>query len=98
MSLEIREALAPVIDWYHSDEHPDRNTVDIVSDVVSDLQEDRAALINAQRIAQDARNACLEGAPISAHNLALDILEALGVGMVRSPTAQTKKVPTNGNV
>jgi hypothetical protein len=49
MSIAIREALAPVIDWYQSDEVPGRNTVDIVRDVVADLQEDRrAALILAK--------------------------------------------------
>lgn len=55
MSLAIREALAPVIDWYQSDEHPGRNTVDIVRDVVSDLQEDRAASLLLTKIVLAAR-------------------------------------------
>lgn len=42
MSIAIREALEPVLDWYQSDEVPGRNTVDIVKDVVEDLQKDRA--------------------------------------------------------
>ena len=86
MSLKIREALEPVIDWYQSDEVPERNTLDIVQDVVSDLVEDRTALINAQRLAQNAKRLSEEGHPVSAHILATDILDALGVGAVRSST------------
>lgn len=89
MSLKIREALAPVMDWYQSDEHPGRNTVDIVQDVVSDLVDDRTALINAQKVAQHAQRLCKDGHPVSAFNLANDILDALGVGTVRSPTGNS---------
>ncbi len=86
MSIAIREALSPVLDWYQSDEVPGRNTVEIVTDVVSDLREDRAALLNVQRLAQDAKRLCEDGHPISAHNLAVQVLDAMGVGAVRSPT------------
>lgn len=55
MSLEIREALAPVIDWYQSDEVPGRNTVAIVRDMVSDLQEDRRAALILTKIVLAAR-------------------------------------------
>ena len=55
MSLEIREALDPVIDWYQSDEHPGRNTVDIVRDVVADLQGDRAASLLLAKIVMAVR-------------------------------------------
>ncbi len=89
MSLEIREALGPVVHWYQRDEIPGRNTVDIVRDVVSDLQEDRAACLNVQRLAQDAKRLCQEGHPVSAFNLATDILNALGVGPIRSPSPCT---------
>lgn len=91
MSLEIREALGPVIDWYQSDEIPGLNTVEIVRDVVSDLQEDRAACLKAQRLAQDAKRLCQEGHPVSAFNLATDILDALGVGAVQSPTSNESR-------
>lgn len=77
MSIAIREKLAPVLDWYQSDEHPGRNTVDIVADVVEDLQTDRAAVLAAQRVALDAKRQCEAGAPISAYNLANDIISAL---------------------
>lgn len=50
MSIAIREALAPVIDWYQSDEHPGRNTVDIVKDVVADLQDDRKAALKLKSV------------------------------------------------
>lgn len=56
MSIEIREALGPVIDWYQSDEHPRRNTVDIVRDVVSDLEADRKASLLLSRIVVAARS------------------------------------------
>lgn len=39
----IAEALAPVMHWYQSDEHPNRPVHEILADVVSDLQTDRAA-------------------------------------------------------
>lgn len=55
MSIGIREALAPVMDWYQSDEVPGRNTVDIVRDVVADLQEDRRASLVLQKIVLAAR-------------------------------------------
>lgn len=91
MSLKIREELDPVIGWYQSDEVPGRNTVDIVRDVVSDLVDDRAAIGNVQRLAQDAKRLCQEGHPVSAFNLATDILQALGVGAVRAPTSPEKE-------
>jgi len=77
VTLEIREALEPVIDWYQSDEHPGRRTVDIVQDVVSDLQLDRSHCLQVQRLAQDAKRMCEEGAPVSAHNLACEVLKIL---------------------
>jgi len=55
MSLEIREALAPVIDWYQSDEVPGRNTGAIVRDIVADLQDDRRAALILTRIVLAAR-------------------------------------------
>ena len=67
----IREALEPVLHWYQSDEHPDRSTAEIVRDIVADAQRDRAAIISVQRIAQRTRDA---------YSLALDVLDACGVG------------------
>jgi hypothetical protein len=40
---KVREALNPVLFWYQSDEAELRPTQDIVADVVSDLQMDRAS-------------------------------------------------------
>ena len=43
--LPIRDLLAvlePVIDWYQSDEHPKREPLDILRDIVADLQSDRS--------------------------------------------------------
>lgn len=47
----VREAIAPVLHWYQSDEHEDRSTVSIMEDMVSDLQRDRedALLVNLPR-------------------------------------------------
>jgi hypothetical protein len=39
---DLLAVLAPVLDWYQSDEHPDRPTLDILRDIVADLQTDRA--------------------------------------------------------
>lgn len=38
---EIGEAIAPVLDWFQSDEHPPRPTADILRDVVEELRNDR---------------------------------------------------------
>ena len=73
----IREKLEPVLHWYQSDEHDPRGTGEMVADIVSDLQEDRAACLNAQRIAQDAKRLCEEGHPVSAFNLSMDIRNAI---------------------
>lgn len=42
----VREALEPVWHWYQSDEHPERPLAEIVADVVADLQQDRAWVLN----------------------------------------------------
>ena len=39
---EMRVALAPIMDWYQSDEHEPRKLADIAADAVADLQSDRA--------------------------------------------------------
>jgi hypothetical protein len=41
----VRQAIAPVIDWYQPDEEHPRLTVDIVKDAVADLQSDREACL-----------------------------------------------------
>ena len=46
--IQIRDLLAvlePVLDWYQSDEHPERDPLDILRDIVADLQSDRADLL-----------------------------------------------------
>lgn len=55
MSVEIREALKPVIHWYQSDEVPGRNTEDIMTDVVSDLLSYREAAFLLSRIVLKVR-------------------------------------------
>jgi hypothetical protein len=47
----IRQAIAPVLDWYQSDEHEPRFTVEIVTDIVADLQSDRAELLQLRKAA-----------------------------------------------
>lgn len=42
LQAEIERAIEPVKDWYQSDEHEPRPTVDILADIVADLQHDRA--------------------------------------------------------
>lgn len=71
---ETRRRLEPVIDWYQSDETGPRSLPDIVGDVVADLQDDRTAILAVQRLAREAQKDCTEGKPISAFNLAQDIL------------------------
>lgn len=55
MSVKIREALEPVIDWYQSDEHPSRDTVDIVEDIVADLQMDRNDSLKCRKALREIR-------------------------------------------
>ncbi|WP_339696024.1 hypothetical protein [Celeribacter baekdonensis] len=89
MSLDIREALEPVIDWYQSDEVPGRNTVDIVRDVVADLVEDREAILNVQRIAQDAQRRLQEGHSIDALATMNAVLSALKGTALNGPAMLT---------
>lgn len=42
----VRDALEPVWHWYQSDEHTERPLAEIVADVVADLQQDRAFVLN----------------------------------------------------
>ena len=35
---DLLAVLAPVLDWYQSDEHPEREPQDILRDIVADLQ------------------------------------------------------------
>ncbi len=51
-----RDALAPVLDWYQSDEHEPRPTEDIVADAVADLVSDRDEVL---RLAKEVKR--LEG-------------------------------------
>ena len=44
-SDDLLAVLSPVIDWYQSDEHPSREPLDILRDIVADLQSDRAQLL-----------------------------------------------------
>lgn len=42
----VKDALEPVWHWYQSDEHPERPLHEVVADVVADLQQDRAWVLN----------------------------------------------------
>jgi hypothetical protein len=46
----VRQAIAPVIDWYQPDEEHPRLTVDIVKDAVADLQSDRTDAASWQAV------------------------------------------------
>lgn len=57
----IRDLLAvlePVLDWYQSDEHPEREPLEILRDIVADLQSDRQAALVASSAASDALALC----------------------------------------
>lgn len=76
---EVQEALKPVLDWYQPDDQPQRFIVDIITDLVSDHAKERQAMIEVQKIVLAARRDCLASAPISALNLANDIISVLGL-------------------
>ena len=42
---DLTAVLEPVMGWYQSDEHPQRDLLEILRDVVSDLQTDRATAL-----------------------------------------------------
>ena len=44
-SHDLLAVLEPVLDWYQSDEHPERPPLEIIRDIVADLQSDRAELL-----------------------------------------------------
>ena len=43
ISDDLLAVLAPVLDWYQSDERQEREPLDIIRDIVDDLQSDRSA-------------------------------------------------------
>jgi hypothetical protein len=43
VSDDLLALLAPVLDWYQSDERQEREPLDIIRDIVDDLQSDRSA-------------------------------------------------------
>ena len=45
----MKEALAPVMDWYQSDEEPPRPLADIARDAIDDLLEDRQDALRCRR-------------------------------------------------
>lgn len=51
----VREALAPVLDWFQSDEEAERPLVDILRDVVQELVADREDNLKYQNIEHDLR-------------------------------------------
>lgn len=55
---DLLAALGPVLDWYQSDEHPPREPLDIIRDIVDDLQSDRKAALAISASASDAFDLC----------------------------------------
>ena len=56
--VDLRKAIEPVKDWYQSDEEEPRPLVDIITDIVADLQEDRAQSLRVPTLS--TRNAKLK--------------------------------------
>ena len=88
---EVLAALEPVLHWYQSDEEPQRFVVDIIADLVSDHVKERYAMIEVQKIVLAARRDCLASTPISALNLANDIISVLGQPAPASPAATKER-------
>lgn len=55
---DLLAVLAPVLDWYQSDEEAARPPMDILRDIVDDLQSDRKAALVASSAATDALALC----------------------------------------
>lgn len=54
----VSKALAPVLDWFQSDEHEPRPTLDILRDVVAELQMDRQVSLKAMEACRKFLKAC----------------------------------------
>jgi len=52
---DLLAVLGPVLDWYQSDEHPERGTLEILRDIVADLQTDRAENLKSAAILANYR-------------------------------------------
>lgn len=50
---DIAAAIAPVKDWYQSDEEIERPLVDVLTDIVSDLQEDRQEVLEMKGVMRE---------------------------------------------
>lgn len=57
---DLLAVLAPVLDWYQSDEESARPPMDILRDIVDDLQSDRKAALVASSAATDALALCYQ--------------------------------------
>ena len=51
-------AVEPVRHWYESDERPPRDTIDILTDIVADLQTDRAEALKSRAAVEAERERC----------------------------------------
>lgn len=49
---ELRAVLEPIMHWYQSDEQPERPVLDVLTDVITDLQQDRKTLLRMQELSQ----------------------------------------------
>lgn len=58
-STDLLAVLAPVLDWYQSDEHPERAPLDILRDIVADLQSDRADNLQLRRTMARVRDTAI---------------------------------------
>ena len=67
-------ALEPVWNWYQSDEHPERPLVEVIADIVSDLQHDRALALRATALEADAaRYRWLRDKSVPPHNFYIGV-------------------------
>ena len=57
--ITIHNALKPIVDWYGGGTEGNRSDLDIVIDLVSDIQKDRAELLNQGKRIEELEKALL---------------------------------------
>ena len=96
---DLLAALGPVLDWYQSDEHPPREPLDIIRDIVDDLQSDRKAALAISASASDAFDLChqIEQCGCSEELTKASIMASNLRAKLNSASSQTQALPETGN-
>jgi hypothetical protein len=103
LEASYRKAIEPAIDWFQSDEHAERPTLEIIAEIVEELQSDRKQLLklkpvdDLQFIHNANREKCCPHAKEMKHHEAVFVTEEHAITCptclmaLRQPSPQPEK-------